>query len=108
MYRTAFANLHFASIDHVVAEDKVVTRWIATSTHVAEFVGIAPTGKEVSVTGFTLDRIEDGKIAESWTNWDTLGLLQQVGAIPEKSPAVVAIETSLRGAHMITRQILKH
>ena len=63
-----------------------MTRWVAASKHVADFVGIAATGKRVSVTGFTLDRIKDDKIAESWTTWDTLGLLQQLGAVPEMSP----------------------
>ena len=87
MYRTAFEDLHFAAKERFVDGDMVMTRWVSTSRHGAEFLGIAPTGKRVSVTGFTLDRIEDDRIAESWTTWDTLGLLQQLGAVPEMSPA---------------------
>ena len=45
-------------------------------------MGIAPTGNEVAITGITIHRIEGGKIVEEWENWDALGLMQQVGAIP--------------------------
>jgi predicted ester cyclase len=45
-------------------------------------MGIAPTGKDAVVSGITLSRVADGKIAEEWTNWDTLGMLQQIGAVP--------------------------
>ena len=82
-YRTAFANLQFTVLDEIAGGDEVASRWRATSTHAAEFNGIKPTGKEVAVSGISIDRIEDGKIVETWTNWDTLGLLQQLGAVPE-------------------------
>ena len=45
-------------------------------------MGVAPTGKLVRHTGHQSDRFEAGKIAQSWTNWDALGLLQEIGAIP--------------------------
>jgi predicted ester cyclase len=45
-------------------------------------MGIAPTGNEVAITGITIHRIEDGKIVEEWENWDALGLMQQIGAVP--------------------------
>ena len=54
----------------------------ATGTHEGELLGIPPTGKPVEITGFDLFRIEGDRIAEMWQNWDTLGLMQQVGAIP--------------------------
>jgi steroid delta-isomerase-like uncharacterized protein len=86
-YREAFPDLH-VSIDQQVAEgDFVATRWTARGTHRGELFGIAPTGKESIVTGITIDRFKDGKIAESHTNWDTLGLLQQIGAIPTMATA---------------------
>ena len=50
-------------------------------------MGVAPTGKQVTVTGITISRIADGKIAEEWTNWDTLGMLTQLGAIPAPAQA---------------------
>jgi steroid delta-isomerase-like uncharacterized protein len=81
-YRAAFPDL-MASIDQMVGEgDLVATRWTCRGTHKGELFGIAPTGKQVTVTGITIDRYVDGKLAESWTNWDTLGLMQQLGAVP--------------------------
>ena len=53
----------------------------------APLAGVLPTGKHVSATGISVDRIQDGKIVETWTNWDMLGVLQQIGAIPELAPA---------------------
>ncbi len=86
-YREAFPDL-YVTIDHQCAEgDSVATRWTARGTHQGEFWGVAPTGKQATVTGITIDRIEDDRIVESWTNWDTLGLLQQIGAIPARTPA---------------------
>ena len=46
-----------------------------------------PTGKQSTVTGITIDKIVNGRIAESWTNWDTLGMLQQLGAVPALATA---------------------
>jgi steroid delta-isomerase-like uncharacterized protein len=81
-YRDAFPDLRM-TVDQVVADgDDVAIRWTARGTHKGDLFGIAPTGKEATVTGITIDRWAGGKIAESWTNWDTLGLLQQLGAVP--------------------------
>ncbi len=44
-------------------------------------MGIKPTGKKVTLTGIEIHRIENGRIAESWTNWDQYGLMQQIGVI---------------------------
>lgn len=80
-YRAAFPDLQL-TIDQQVAEgDTVATRWTARGTHEGELMGIAPTGKQATVTGISLVRIADGKIVEDWTNWDALGLMQQLGAI---------------------------
>jgi steroid delta-isomerase-like uncharacterized protein len=68
--------------DQVAEGDKVVTRWTATGTHKGELMGIPPSGKKVRVTGIAIDRLEDGKIVESWSSFDQLGMLQQIGAIP--------------------------
>jgi steroid delta-isomerase-like uncharacterized protein len=81
-YRSAFPDLSF-TIDQTVAEgDCVAMRWTSRGTHRGELFGIAATGREATVTGLTIDRWQNGKIVESWTNWDTLGLLQQLGAVP--------------------------
>lgn len=62
--------------------DYVIARWIGSGTHRGELMGIDPTGKPISVDAISIFRITDGKIAEEWTVWDALGLLQQVGAVP--------------------------
>jgi steroid delta-isomerase-like uncharacterized protein len=81
-YRNAFPDLHF-TIDEQVAEgNTVVTRWTAHGTHNGEFAGIPPTGKSATVVGIGLDRVEDGKIVESWGLFDQFGMLQQLGVIP--------------------------
>ena len=81
-YREAFPDLK-VTVKQVVADgDYVATRWRAKGTHKGDLFGIPPTGKETTVTGITMDQWADGKVAESWTNWDTLGLLQQLGAVP--------------------------
>jgi predicted ester cyclase len=45
-------------------------------------MGVAPTGSTIAVDAISVFRIAEGKIAEEWTVWDALGLLQQVGAVP--------------------------
>jgi steroid delta-isomerase-like uncharacterized protein len=83
MYRTAFPDLHFTVEDQIAEGDKVVNRVTATGTHLGEFRGIPPTGKQVTVTGITIDRIAGGKLVESWASWDFLGMLQQLGVVPK-------------------------
>jgi predicted ester cyclase len=64
----------------IVAENKVVTCGKLATTHVGEFQGIPPTGKEISLSVMHIDRIEDEKIAEHWGHGDILGLMTQLGA----------------------------
>ncbi len=82
MYRSAFPDLRLTLEDQIAEGDKVVTRWTARGTHQGELLGIAPTGQQVRITGITISRIADGKIAEDWTNFDALGMMQQIGVIP--------------------------
>ena len=71
------------TIDDVVAEgDKVVIRVTGRGTHQGEFQGIPPTGRRVMATGVGIGRIEDGRIAESWAEYDALGMMQQLGVVP--------------------------
>ena len=81
-YRNAFPDLHF-TIDDLVAEgDKVVWRFTSKGTHQGNFMGLPPTGKTSIVTGMVLFRLENSRIVEAYVNFDTLGLLQQLGIIP--------------------------
>ena len=71
------------TLDDQIAEgDRVATCWTASATHTGPLMGMPPTGKTVRVTGVNVARFAEGKIAESWYNFDMLTLLQQVGAIP--------------------------
>ncbi len=79
----AFPDRRITHEDTLVAGDKVLIRWTMSGTQEGEFAGIAPTGRRVTVTGFDLFRIEGGKIVEMWQELDQLGLLQQLGAVPE-------------------------
>ncbi len=61
----------------------VVTRWTAHSTHHGEVMGVSPSGKQIEVSGISMDPIPGGKVAENCVNWDALEMLQQIGAVPE-------------------------
>ncbi|SRR6266508_955276 len=71
------------TIQDVIAEgDTVVVRWMARGTHQNEFMGIPPTNKQVTVMGIDIIRYKGGQRVETWRQWDTMGWLQQVGAVP--------------------------
>jgi predicted ester cyclase len=83
-YREAFPNLQVTIEDLIAEGDKVAARIRFRGTHQGELEGIAPTGRRVEATGIIISRIEGGKIAEDcWANFDDLGLMRQLGAIPE-------------------------
>jgi steroid delta-isomerase-like uncharacterized protein len=86
MYHAAYSDGRFQVHEQIAEGDLVVTRWTGEGTHDGDLMGMPPTGKWVEVDGITIDRIADGKIAESWTCFDTLGMMQQLGAIPEAQP----------------------
>jgi steroid delta-isomerase-like uncharacterized protein len=82
-YREAFPDLQITIEDQIAEGDKVVTRWSSRGTHRGEFRSITPTGNQVRLTGIGIFRFSDGKVVESWDNFDQLGMLRQLGAIPE-------------------------
>ena len=83
-YRQAFPDLENTVEDMVAEGDKVVVRFRARGTHDGETEAFGPpTGKRMDITGITIKRVADGKIAEAWTNFDALGMMQQLGMIPE-------------------------
>jgi steroid delta-isomerase-like uncharacterized protein len=81
-YRTAFPDLHVTVEEQVADEDRVLTRWTTRGTHRGELWGIPPTGRSFAIGGVTLDRFEQGRIAESRESWDAASLLRQLGALP--------------------------
>src|SRR2546423_14784711 len=82
MYLTAFPDLHFTVEDIIAEGDKVVARLTTRGTQQGAFMGIPPTGKQAAVTAIDINRYAGGKSVEHWLHMDTLGLLQQLGAIP--------------------------
>lgn len=82
MYRSAYPDTHFTVEDQIAEGDKVVTRWTGRGTHQGELMGVAPTGNEVTVRGIEIDRIVGGRIEETWVNYDTSGMMQQLGVVP--------------------------
>ena len=62
--------------------DIVVSRCTVTGTQMGGLPGLRATGKQIVIGGVQIDRFEGDQIAESWRYWDTLGMLQQLGAVP--------------------------
>lgn len=82
LFLNAFPNIHWALDEQIAEGNKVVSRFTWTGTHRGLFLGIAPTGRMVQVWGVVNDVIRGGQLAESRMIMDTLGLMQQLGAIP--------------------------
>jgi steroid delta-isomerase-like uncharacterized protein len=92
LYRTAFPDLRLTVEDIIAEGETVMTRWSCRGTHKGDLSGIAPTGKQFTISGITVARLANGKIAEAFVNWDALSLMQQLGVVPElaKAKAVAA------------------
>ncbi len=88
--RTAFPDIEFKIEDILEDGEKVITRWTASGTHRGAFLGVPAAGKQFTVTGITVLRFARGKIVEDWVNWDALGLMQQLGAVPASGQAKAA------------------
>jgi steroid delta-isomerase-like uncharacterized protein len=86
-YLTGFPDGRITVDDQIAEGDRVATRWTGRGTQTGEIAGIAPTGKEVTVSGLTFSRLEGGQVIEEWTTWDTLGMLIQLGAVPAPATA---------------------
>jgi steroid delta-isomerase-like uncharacterized protein len=84
MYRSAFPDTRFTIEDQSAEGDRVVTRWTGQGTHQGELMGIPPTGNQVTVTGIEFDRVSGGKLQETWVNYDALGMMQQLGVVPQQ------------------------
>jgi steroid delta-isomerase-like uncharacterized protein len=87
-YRQAFPDLECIIEDQVAEGDKVVTRWRARGTHEGETEDLGPpTGNRVEITGISVSRVAEGKLVEDWTNFDAMGMMQQLGMVPEAQQA---------------------
>jgi predicted ester cyclase len=90
-FREAFPDLECTIEDMVAEGDKVVMRFRGSGTHEGETTEAfgPPTGKRMEITGITIKRFAGGKIVEAWTNFDALGMMQQLGVIaaPQQAEA---------------------
>ena len=82
MMRAAFPDLRCTIEDQIAEGDRVVHRLTCTGIHQGELMGVPPSGHRVTVGGININRIEGGRIADSWGVLDLLGLMRQIGAIP--------------------------
>ena len=83
LYRTAFPDLRLTVEDIIAEGETVMARWSCRGTHKGDLSGIAPTGKQFTISGVSIARLANGKLAEGWVNWDAQGLMQQLGIVPE-------------------------
>ena len=80
---SAFAGMQVGEEFYMSEGDIVVGRFVAKGTHTKEFMGVPASGKQVSISGINIFRISGGKIVDHWVNYAAVGLMQQIGAIPE-------------------------
>ena len=81
-FKAVFPDLEEDLQDVIAGDDAVATRWVVTGTQQQEFMGISATGKRIRVEGMNFYRLRDGCVTDIWTQFDSVGLLQQLGAIP--------------------------
>ncbi len=82
VYLTAFPDVHLTVEDTFTTGNRVCVRWISRGTHLGSMMGIPPSGNKIEVMGISIFRMAGGKVAEEWEGFDTLGMMQQVGAVP--------------------------
>jgi steroid delta-isomerase-like uncharacterized protein len=82
MYLAAFPDVHWTIEEQIAEGDKVVTRFTWHGTHLGDFIGIPPTGRQVTVSGVVIDTLNGGKLVDSRMLMDALTLMQQLGVIP--------------------------
>jgi steroid delta-isomerase-like uncharacterized protein len=81
--RGALPDTHIR-IDDILADgDRVAVRVTLQGTHSGHGLGVPPTGRKISIKGIIIVRLVDGRIREGWNSYDQLGLLRQIGALPD-------------------------
>jgi predicted ester cyclase len=95
-YRSAFADLKPTILGCWADGETVFTHWRMTGMHTGELKGIAPTGARCTVEGMSVDRYRNGRLQESWAQWDALGLLRQLGVAPTAQVGTGARPTERR------------
>ncbi len=95
-YRTAFPDMKVTVLALCGEADLVCMHWRCAGTHEKRFLGVEPTGKRITIEGITFSRFRNGKLIESFAQWDTLGLLQALGVVPRIELAMPKAEAERR------------
>jgi len=80
VYRTGFPDVHLTVHDMIASGDRVVVRWLSQGTHLGPMMGMPPSGRRMEMMGISIFRMEGGRVAEEWEGFDTMSLMQQLGA----------------------------
>lgn len=95
-YTTAFPDARLV-IEREIAEGDYVVQYLRTSgTHTGPLGNIPATGKKTNVTGVIISKFQDGKVVETWSLWDQLTLMQQLGVVP--MPETAAKQPAFAGS----------
>ena len=86
MFREGFPDLQATVEDELAEGDRVACRVRYTGTHDGEFMGVSPTGNRIDMETIDIIRIADGKCVEHWGVSDMMGLMRQIGALPQEAP----------------------
>lgn len=82
MIRAAFPDWRVDIIEMIAEHDKIAVRWRGHVTHSGSFYGLPATNRQINVSGINIYRLVNGKVDAEWEQTDTLGMLQQLGALP--------------------------
>jgi predicted ester cyclase len=91
--RRAFPDYGGTNVEQIAEGEKVANRFVYLGTHLGEFEGVSPTGVRVEFVGHSIDRVVEGKIVESWVEVDMLGVMEQLGVVPEPQQSEDASST---------------
>jgi predicted ester cyclase len=80
-FHQGFSRSALRVLKQIAERDLVATRWEITATHTGDFMGAAPTSKDITWTGVQIDRFKEGKIVESWVDWDKYRFLEGIGLV---------------------------
>jgi len=87
LFRTSFPDLRLDAHEIVLEDDLMCIRCTMSGTHEAEFMGLPATHRRFEVEGIDMVRVRDGRFSEHWGVFDSLAMMQQLGAIPEPARA---------------------
>jgi predicted ester cyclase len=92
-FRAAFTSIHITFHQTIAEGEVAMLQWTITMKHTGPFMGIAPTGRQITAKGISIQRFVGGKIVEAWDNYDQLAIMVQLGA--------VSLESLNRGADQL-------